>query len=45
MKEWITDCWNVVMDYEKNPLKKPPNIPSPILTTHVRGLVPDARPI
>ena len=26
MKEWITDCWNVVMDHEKNPLKNIPDL-------------------
>ncbi len=26
MKEWITDCWNGVMDYEKNPLKNIPDL-------------------
>jgi hypothetical protein len=25
MNEWITDCWNVVMDHEKNPLSNIPD--------------------
>ena len=25
MNEWIVDCWNVVMDHEKNPLSSIPD--------------------
>ena len=25
MREWVYNCWNVVMDYEKNPLSKIPD--------------------
>ena len=26
MREWVYDCWNGVMDYEKNPLRHIPNL-------------------
>lgn len=26
MKEWVYDCWNSVMDYEKNPLRAIPDL-------------------
>ena len=32
MKEWVYDCWNSVMDYEKNPLRHIPDL-------HVRHLI------
>ena len=26
MREWVFDCWNIVMNYEKNPLRHIPDL-------------------